>query len=130
MRGLAGEVANSNSEVFEAYKVEPTYFDGLSGLVFASEKCVGAGESLETPVQGLEPIYDCHVVCLNYRDPLPDDANFKYPARRLEGAVLPRAELKPRDYDESRNGSYRPNIGMARSNQRGQLHTAGHRMLG
>ncbi|XP_046442681.1 5'-3' exoribonuclease 2 homolog isoform X1 [Daphnia pulex] len=130
LRGLAGEVANSADEEFVAFKMESSYFSGISGLVFASEKCVVAGETLESPVQGLEPIYDCHVVCLNYRDPMPDDINFKYPACRLEGAIVPKPELKPQDFDESNSGPWRPQIGMSRSNQRGQLHTAGHRMLG
>lgn len=44
MRGLAREVANSANEEFVAFKMEPSYFSGISGLVFASEKCVVAGE--------------------------------------------------------------------------------------
>lgn len=44
MRGLAGEVANSADEEFVAFKMESSYFSGISGLVFASEKCVVAGE--------------------------------------------------------------------------------------
>lgn len=130
LRGLVGEVAPSSGKELEIFEMDPSYFGGISGSVLASEKCVGAGETLETPVQGLEPIYDCRVVCVNYRDPLPDDENFKYPARKLEGAIPPQVELKPQNYDESNNGPYRPNIGMARSNQRGQLQPAGHRMLG
>ncbi len=44
MRGLAGEVVNSADEEFVAFKMEPSYFSGISGLVFATEKCVVAGE--------------------------------------------------------------------------------------
>jgi hypothetical protein len=44
MRGLAGEVVNSADEEFVAFKMEPSYLSGISGLVFATEKCVVAGE--------------------------------------------------------------------------------------
>lgn len=42
----------------------------------------------------------------------------------------PAASLKPQDFDESSNGPYRPQIGMARHNQRANIQFAGHRMLG
>jgi hypothetical protein len=44
MRGVAGEVANSYDAEFLAFEMESFYFSGMSGLVFASEKCVVAGE--------------------------------------------------------------------------------------
>lgn len=44
MRGLAGEVANSSDEELLAFEMESSYFSGMSGLVFASEKCVVARE--------------------------------------------------------------------------------------
>lgn len=128
LRGLASET--SSGEELQMYQMEPSYFDGISGTVLVSDKCVGAGESLESPVRGLEPIYDCHVVCLDYRDPMPEDSDFKYPACRLPGAQAPAPSLKPQDFEESSNGPWRPQVGMSRSTQRGSLHTAGHRMLG
>lgn len=42
LRGLASET--SSGEELQMYQMEPSYFDGISGTVLVSDKCVGAGE--------------------------------------------------------------------------------------
>jgi hypothetical protein len=63
-----------------------------------------------------------------YRDPqFPDGYVFK--AERLEGITETERVLKPKDWDNRRNGQYRPAIGFSRDIPRAQLATSGHRTL-
>lgn len=126
---VRGLLEGTDEESTITFVLDHTYFHGITGNVLPSPICVEVGGSISSPVQGLDDIFDCHVACLGYRDPRPEEG-FKYPAIRLPGAKAPQAELKPHEYDERRSGPYRPQIGMAPSNQRGSLHGAGHRMLG
>lgn len=57
---------------------------------------------------GLKVIFDNTVYCVRYQDPTYT-AGYKFPAKTLEGAILPPKILKPQDFNERQ--PWRPQIG-------------------
>ncbi|KAF7640190.1 5'-3' exoribonuclease [Meloidogyne graminicola] len=67
-------------------------------------------------------------IMVQFRDP-QFPPHFQFKACRLDGIKeLPRA-LKPQNYDDRRQGPYRPLIGFSRDVPRASLSTSGHRTL-
>uniref|UniRef100_A0A1B6K3S3 5'-3' exoribonuclease n=1 Tax=Homalodisca liturata TaxID=320908 RepID=A0A1B6K3S3_9HEMI len=103
--------------------------DGMRGSVLISEDKVKEGGSLPSPVEGLSVIRMNAVICVRFRDPKYPDS-FIFPAKRLSGAIEPPRVLKPGNLSREDSNNWRPQTGFVRSNQRGSLNAAGHRMLG
>lgn len=80
--------------------------------------------SLDSPIYGLDDIYDNKVVTIRYRDPTYPDG-FIFEAKRLPGAIEPPNVLAP----EQRSSNYRPQIGFNRDFPQASLGDAGHRMV-
>lgn len=105
-KGMAGEIAWDNDAV-EPGKVYPSIFRNNADYMDINPN-----------------------LCLmaSYRDPVFAQG-FQFPAIRLEGIVELEKTLKPQDYNERRNGQYRPNVGFTRDRQYANLSDAGHRMV-
>ncbi|XP_071453588.1 5'-3' exoribonuclease 2 homolog [Hetaerina americana] len=101
---------------------------GMRGKVLLSNDCVSYEGSLESPVKGLPKLTRNAVLCVRFRDPKYPDS-FIFPAKRLKGAIEPQPVLPPGDLPQSDNRSWRPQVGMVRSNQQASLGNAGHNML-
>lgn len=80
--------------------------------------------SLESPIYGLDDIYNNKVVTIRYRDPKYPDG-FIFEAKPLPGAIEPPNVLAP----EQRPSNYRPQIGFNRDFPQASLGQAGHRMV-
>lgn len=80
--------------------------------------------SLDSPIYGLDDIYDNKVVTIRYRDPTYPDG-FIFEAKPLPGAIDPPNVLAP----ESRPSNYRPQIGFTRNIGQASLGDSGHRMV-
>ena len=110
-------------------------FDGVSGTVLWSRNNVGTGESVASPVRGLEPVTNNRVLCVRYRDPA-FPKTYIFPAARLEGAVSPPNVLRPGDVagmgggGGRGGGNWRPRGGWGQERRDfASVGRAGHRML-
>ncbi|XP_055908487.1 5'-3' exoribonuclease 2 homolog isoform X2 [Eupeodes corollae] len=102
----------------------PISMQGMGGLMLTAEENIPLQGLLQSPIKGLKDICGNDVITVRYRDP-KYDADFVFPAVRLENAIDPPNVLGPEDREEG----YRPQIGFNRNSQRGSLGAAGHRML-
>ncbi|CAD6184562.1 unnamed protein product [Caenorhabditis auriculariae] len=101
---------------------------GLSGKVSRDQTVVMPGEPFPSPVSH-ESCQDLPVNCaimVIYEDPEYPEG-FKFPAVRLEKAKELERTLKPGDWNERRDGQYRPMIGFSRDTPRAQIDNSGHR---
>lgn len=80
--------------------------------------------SLDSPIYGLDDIYNNNIVTIKFRDPKYPDG-FIFEAKRLAGAIDPPTVLAP----EQRPSNYRPQIGFNRDFPQASLGDAGHRMV-
>ena len=104
-------------------------FDGVSGKALWSQDSVPLGESVQSPVRGLQPVDNNRVLCVRYRDPA-FDKTFIFPAVRLEGAVDPPNVLRPGDIGSGGNSNWRPRGGFGQERRDfANVGRAGHRML-
>lgn len=81
---------------------------GMQGFVLLTMESVEINGIVHSPVMGLHPIDDNRVLTVYYRNPSYDD-DFVFPARKLEGAVMPLRVLKAQDNNDP---NYKPQIGM------------------
>ncbi|KAF4529549.1 hypothetical protein B566_EDAN014395 [Ephemera danica] len=105
--------------------------EGMRGRLLLSEDRVLLGETIDSPVKGLDDLKHNSTVCIRFRDPKYDD-NFIFPAKKLPNAVMPPRILRPEDFNNMNSrgrGNWRPQIGMAPARQRVSLNAGGHRML-
>lgn len=79
---------------------------------------------MESPIYGLDDVYNNKVVTICFRDPKYPDG-FIFEAKRLPGAIDPPNVLAP----EQRPSNYRPQIGFNRNFPQASLGDAGHRMV-
>lgn len=79
---------------------------------------------MESPIYGLDDVYNNKVVTISFRDPKYPDG-FIFEAKRLPGSIDPPNVLAP----ESRPSNYRPQIGFNRNFPQASLGDAGHRMV-
>ncbi|XP_055322156.1 5'-3' exoribonuclease 2 homolog isoform X2 [Sitodiplosis mosellana] len=98
--------------------------DGVQGMVLLSEENVSIEDTLESPIYGLDDVYNNKVVTICFRDPKYADG-FIFEAKKLPGAIDPPNVLAP----ESRPSNYRPQIGFNRNFPQASLGDAGHRMV-
>ncbi|OQR70814.1 5'-3' exoribonuclease 2-like [Tropilaelaps mercedesae] len=109
---------------------------GVALLPFVDEKrmletvatVVSEKGKVFSPVQACQPIPNNMAVVVRWRDPAYAD-DYIYPAIRLKGAKDPERVLRPEELVDSQPRQWRPQIGMARTNQRAQLDPSGHRMV-
>ena len=80
--------------------------------------------TLESPIYGLDDVYNNKVVTICFRDPKYADG-FIFEAKKLPGAIDPPNVLAP----ENRPSNYRPQIGFNRNFPQASLGDAGHRMV-
>lgn len=80
--------------------------------------------TLDSPIYGLDDIYNNKVVTVSYRDPKYPDG-FIFEAKVLPGAIEPPNVLAP----ENRASNYRPQIGFNRNFPQASLGDSGHRMV-
>lgn len=79
---------------------------------------------MESPIYGLDDVYNNKVVTICFRDPKYADG-FIFEAKKLHGAIDPPNVLAP----ENRPSNYRPQIGFNRNFPQASLGDAGHRMV-
>lgn len=79
---------------------------------------------LESPIYGLNDVYNNKVVTISYRDPKYPEG-FVFEAKRLPGSIDPPNVLAP----ENRPSNYRPQIGFTRNIGQASLGDSGHRMV-
>lgn len=104
----------------------PILIDGMKGTILLTKENVEIDGTLDSPVMGLHPITENTVITIYYRNPAYD-AEYIFPARKLEGAKMPERVLKGKD---NNNPNYRPTIGFNNQRQQSvQITGGGHRML-
>nr|CAD2167907.1 unnamed protein product [Meloidogyne enterolobii] len=104
---------------------------GMAGEISPDENAIDYGVDYVSMFRGSIEFGDIKknsCIMAQFRDP-QFPPHFQFKACRLEGIKeLPRA-LKPKDYDDRRQGSYRPQIGFSRDIPRASLSASGHRTL-
>lgn len=104
---------------------------GMAGEIHPDESAIDYGVDYVSMFRGSIEFGDIKknsCVMVQFRDP-QFPPRFQFKACRLDGIKeLPRA-LKPQNYDDRRQGPYRPQIGFSRDIPRASLSSSGHRTL-
>ncbi|XP_022670429.1 5'-3' exoribonuclease 2 homolog isoform X2 [Varroa destructor] len=110
------------------HAIPPESYNGMAGTALTTDKVVAEKGKVLSPIHACQPIPNNVAVVVRWRDPVyPDD--HIYPAVKLPGAKDPERVLRPEDLVDNEPRQWRPQAGMARSNQRAQLAQSGHRMV-
>ncbi|KAL1239975.1 5'-3' exoribonuclease [Trichinella spiralis] len=112
----------------EWLNMDPSLCNGISLMVKPYKFHVPVGKTVHSPLPQCNDVENNHVLsvfCLNPQ--FPDDYIFS--TARLSGAVDPQPVLKPKDWDDDRDGRYRPVTGFVQSAVTAQLNRASKRIL-
>ncbi|KAI6225891.1 putative 5-3 exonuclease domain containing protein [Aphelenchoides besseyi] len=121
---------HSNQRV-EWVNIDPSLARGMSGLVCYDSTAIKPGTRYRTLFPGSEKFMDIennNCIMVAYKE-LEFTHSHIFDACRLNGATTPERTLRPSEWDERRNGPYRPNTGFTRDRPNASLDSAGHRML-
>ncbi|CAJ0954862.1 unnamed protein product, partial [Mesorhabditis belari] len=110
--------------------VDTTLTNGMSGRIMSDGTVTMPGTTFTSPVMANEcpdlPVNNAINVIFDDPD-YPE--GFVFPATRLEKASELPKTLKPGDWNESRDGRYRPQVGFSRDTPRAHLDQSGHRHI-
>ncbi|KRX74599.1 5'-3' exoribonuclease 2 [Trichinella sp. T6] len=116
----------------EWLNMDPSLCNGISLMVKPYKFHVPVGKTVHSPLPQCNDVENNHVLsvfCLNPQ--FPDDYIFS--TARLSGACClfrdPQPVLKPKDWDDDRDGRYRPVTGFVQSPVTAQLNRASKRIL-
>ncbi|KRZ69200.1 5'-3' exoribonuclease 2, partial [Trichinella papuae] len=112
----------------EWLNMDPSLCKGISLMVKPYNFNVPVGKTVPSPLPQCNDVENNHVLsvlCLNPQ--FPDDYIFS--TARLSGAVDPTPVLKPKDWDDDRDGRYRPVTGFVQTAVSAQLNQASKRIL-
>ncbi|KAI6225914.1 5'-3' exoribonuclease [Aphelenchoides besseyi] len=129
-----GKQANGHSnQRVEWVNIDPSLARGMSGLVCYDSTAIKPGTRYRTLFPGSEKFMDIEVKQQLHHGRLQrariHTLTHIFDACRLNGATTPERTLRPSEWDERRNGPYRPNTGFTRDRPNASLDSAGHRML-
>uniref|UniRef100_A0A914BXC7 5'-3' exoribonuclease n=1 Tax=Acrobeloides nanus TaxID=290746 RepID=A0A914BXC7_9BILA len=117
--------------VYDWTYIDPQLCNGMAGQVAYDKAAVAPGERYVSMFRNVEEYLDIknnQCIVAAYRDP-PFDTNYKFETTRLDGIKELERVLKPKDWDDRRNGQFQPMIGFSRNVPRGRLSDSGHRMI-
>ncbi|KAI6241387.1 putative 5-3 exonuclease domain containing protein [Aphelenchoides fujianensis] len=111
--------------------IDPQLAYGMSGQVCYDCTAVAPGQRYRTLFPGSDRYTDVEVnncIMVAYKEPdFPDGHVFA--ATRLQKATTPERTLRPQDWNERRNGPYKPMIGFSRNVPQASLDQSGHRTI-
>ncbi|KAH7726865.1 5'-3' exoribonuclease 2 [Aphelenchoides avenae] len=123
---------NENGELVRTWTViDPKLANGMAGEICWDDTAVAPGETYRSLFRGSLDFGDvkenaCMMVA--FRDP-QFPVGYVFKPCRLEGANDHERVLKPRDWNDRRDGQYRPVIGFTRDRPQAHIPAAGHRIL-
>ena len=111
--------------------LDPSLAKGMAGEIAWDKDAIEIGQVYPSIFRNSIEYMDVNPnLCMMaaFRDP-HFGKDFHFPAVRLEGINDMEPTLKPSDFNERRNGDYRPQVGFTRDRPYANLSDAGHRML-
>ncbi|XP_075263280.1 5'-3' exoribonuclease 2-like isoform X1 [Convolutriloba macropyga] len=108
--------------------LDPKFCYGMACTVWPDPKYTPVDATFESPIPELPDLNHNKVLQICFQDPYFPPSHI-YKATILPGCKMPEKVLKPGDWDNKRDGQFRPMIGFNRNMPRASLDQAGHRML-